>query len=210
MTSFVLVEHVVGAAYDPPLGPPVYTRATTRHRRPYRTTDGYLAVLVYNDKQWRRFAALAGRPELASDARFVSQSSRSAHMEAFCTTVADVIAQRTTAEWVELLEQAEIPVARLNTTQDLYDDPHLEDVGFFQSIDDPHDGRLRLPGYPIRFSKTPGSFSRAGPMLGEHTREVLRELAGVADDELDALEARGAIRCWRPHGVTPGTAEEAE
>jgi crotonobetainyl-CoA:carnitine CoA-transferase CaiB-like acyl-CoA transferase len=195
MASFVLVEHVVGAAYDPPIGPPVYTRATTPHRRPYRTLDGHVAVLVYNDKQWRRFAELIERPDLAADPRFRSQADRSANMAEFCAMVAGILAQRATAEWITLLERAEIPVAPLNTTQDLYDDPHLEDVGFFRRIEDPQDGSLRLPGYPLKFSKTPGGFTRAGPMLGEHTAEVLREI-GVTDEQLDALEARGAIRRW--------------
>ena len=210
MASFVLVEHVVGAAYEPPLGPPVYTRTTTPHRRPYRTLDGHVAVLVYNNKQWRRFTALVDRPDLAADPRFATQADRSENMAAFCATVAQVLALRTTAEWIGLLEAAEIPVARLNTTQDLYGDPHLEDVGFFRRIEDPHDGSLRLPGYPLNFSRTPGGFTRAGPMLGEHTAEVLRGI-GVTDAELDALEARGAIRRWAARGAATAvhTNEEA-
>jgi crotonobetainyl-CoA:carnitine CoA-transferase CaiB-like acyl-CoA transferase len=194
MTSFLLVEHIAGAAYDPPMGRPVYERTVTRNRRPYKTRDGYLSVLVYNDKQWQRFTTLAERPELAADARFITQSARSTHMADFCLVVADILAGRTTAQWLELLEKAEIPVARLNSTQDLYTDPHLQDVGFFKSIQDPHDGGLRLPEHPVRFSGTPAGFTRAGPLLGEHTAEVLGEL-GLSELELQGLEARGAIRC---------------
>ncbi len=196
MASFVLVEHLVGAAYDPPLGPPVYARTTTPYRRPYRTRDGYVAVMVYNDKQWRRFGELIGRPDVAADPRFRTQADRSANMGAFCEMLAEHLATRGTEEWVELLERAEIPVARLNTTADLFRDPHLADVGFFRTIEDPHDGRLKLPGYPLKFSSTPGGFTRAAPMLGEHTAEVLHEL-GLSDDQLDGLEARGAIRRWK-------------
>ena len=194
--SFLLVEHIAGAAYEPPLGRPVYDRTVTPYRRPYRTRNGYLSVLVYNDKQWRRFTELAGRPTLVSDDRFASQAARSANMAAFCTLVAEVIAERTSEEWLQLLEDAEIPVARLNTMADLYTDPHLSDVGFFKDLEDPHDGKLRLPSSPVRFSDTPASFTRAAPMLGEHTAEVLREL-GITDPEIDGLEQRGAIRRWR-------------
>ncbi|HLT77392.1 MAG TPA: CoA transferase [Ferrovibrio sp.] len=196
MASFLLVEHIAGAAYDPPLGPPVYTRTVTPHRRPYRTRNGYVSVLVYNDKQWRRFTELAGRPDLAADERFASQAARSANMADFCAMVAEIIAERTSEEWLELLDQAEIPCARLNSMADLYTDPHLSDVGFFRDLDDPHDGRLRLPFPPVRFSQTPADFKRAGPMLGEHTAEVLREI-GLSEAELDQLEQRGAIRRWQ-------------
>jgi crotonobetainyl-CoA:carnitine CoA-transferase CaiB-like acyl-CoA transferase len=193
----MLVEHIAGAAYDPPTGRPVYERLVTPDRRPYRTRDGYLSVLVYNDKQWQRFAALAERPELARDARFRTQAARSAHMADFCAAVAAILATRASAEWVELLEQAEIPVARLNSTAELYSDPHLADVGFFRSLDDPHDGRLRLPDHPVRFARTPAGFATAGPMPGEHTAQVLAEI-GLADAEIAALEQQGVIRCWRP------------
>lgn len=195
MASFLLVEHIAGAVYDPPMGPPVYTRAVTPFRRPYKTLDGYLSVLVYNDKQWRRFTKLSQRPDLAADERFRSQADRSANMADFCSIVAQILAQRTSAEWLDLLDKAEIPVARLNSTADLYSDPHLADVEFFQTLDDPRDGALRMPSHPVRFSATPASFSRAGPMLGEHTEEVLREI-GLGNAELDELEADGAIRRW--------------
>ncbi len=195
MASFLLAEHIAGAAYVPPLTRPVYTRTVTPYRRPYKTADGYISVLVYNDKQWQRFAALAGRPDLAKDERFISQSQRSVNIAAFCEFVAETIAQKTSAEWMELLNEAEIPVARLNEMADLYTDPHLADVGFFRTLQDPLDGAMLFPESPVRFSDTPGGFERAGPMLGEHTAEVLREL-GISDAELDGFEQRGAIRRW--------------
>ncbi len=203
MASFLLIEHIAGAVYDPPMGPPVYTRAVTPFRRPYKTQDGYVSVLVYNDKQWRRFTELAQRPDLAADARFRSQADRSANMADFCTIVAEILAQRSSAEWLDLLDKAEIPCARLNRTADLYSDPHLADVGFFQTLEDPRDGKLRMPSHPVRFSATPAGYSQAAPMLGEHTEEVLREL-GLGAAELDELEAGGAIRRWHDNEEAQG------
>ena len=118
-------------------------------------------------------------------------------MAEFCQMIGSIISERSTAQWIELLESAEIPVARLNSMEDLYTDPHLQDVGFFKSLDDPYDGRLKLPGFPLKFSKTPANFSRAGPMLGEHTAEVLGEL-GMSKVEIDTLVSIGAVQIW--HG----------
>jgi crotonobetainyl-CoA:carnitine CoA-transferase CaiB-like acyl-CoA transferase len=194
MASFLLVEHIAGAAFDPPLGPPVYTRAVTPDRRPYRTRDGYVSVLVYNDKQWQRFAALSGHPEYASDPRFATQSARSTHMAEFCQLVSQIIEERTTGEWLEALDRAGIPVARLNSTEDLLTDPHLQAVGFFRSIDDPVDGPVRLPGPPVHFSKTPAGFERPAPSLGQDTIEVLTGL-GMDRSTIDDLARRGVVRC---------------
>jgi crotonobetainyl-CoA:carnitine CoA-transferase CaiB-like acyl-CoA transferase len=202
MSSFLLVEHIAGAAYDPPMGRPVYERTVTPNRRPYKTLDGYLSVLVYNDKQWQRFTSLANRPELAAEERFKTQTARSTNMAEFCGVVAGILADGTSAHWIELLERAEIPVARLNSMEDLYSDPHLQDVGFFESLDDPQDGALRLPQHPVRFSETPAGFTRAGPLLGEHTADVLREL-GLSDADLQGLQASGAIRCLPPTSTSP-------
>lgn len=201
MASFLLIEHIAGAIYDPPMGPPVYQRAVTPFRRPYKTKDGYVSVLVYNDKQWRRFTELAQRPDLAADKRFIGQSDRSANMAEFCAIVAEILSQRTSAEWLDLLDKAEIPVARLNSTADLYTDPHLSDVGFFKTLEDPLDGTLRMPSHPVRFSATPAKFPQTAPMLGEHTEDVLSEL-GMSRSELDELEAEGAIRRWRGKAQT--------
>src|SRR3546814_12943354 len=112
-------------------------------------------------------------------------------MPDFCTIVAEILAQRTSAEWLDLLDKAEIPCARLNSTADLYSDPHLADVGFFQTLDDPRDGKLRMPRPPVRFSAKPAGYSRAAPMLGEHTEEVLPDIRLGATDP-DDLEAGGA------------------
>ncbi len=192
MASFLLAEHISGALYDPPLGRPVYERPVTPYRRPYKTKNGYLSVLVYNDKQWRRFAELTGRQELASDPRFATQADRSRNIADFCRMVADILVQRDSEEWLQTLEAAEIPVARLNSMEDLFTDPHLADVGFFTPLDDPLDGRMRMPSQPVLFSKTPAGFDSAGPLLGQHTGEILDEL-GLAEGEIEDLRAQGAF-----------------
>jgi crotonobetainyl-CoA:carnitine CoA-transferase CaiB-like acyl-CoA transferase len=187
MASFTLAEHMVGAAFVPPLGPPLYARATDKLRRPYRTKDGYLSVLVYTNKQFRRFVEIVGRPDLRTDLRFAGLNERIKNVSEYYALIQNFVAERTSAEWLEVLEKAGIPVARVNSTADLLHDPHLLSVNFFESVIDPKGGEYRLPGRPFRFSAAPNPELRPAPELGEHTREIMSEL-GLSESEICALE----------------------
>lgn len=192
MTSFVLVEHLAGQGFEPPLGRPVYPRVVAPSRKPFRTADGHLAVLVYNDRQWCRFAEIAGRPDLIDDPRFAGLRARSQNIDAWNGVVGEILATRSSDEWMQVLGEAGVPAMRLNRTDDLFTDPHLDAVGFFRLIEDPTDGKLRFPGAPVRFGRTPGGFDRAGPLLGEHTVQTLRD-AGFDEERIQALLASGAV-----------------
>src|SRR6201992_1894930 len=113
MASFVLVEHANGALFDPPLGPAVYPRTVAPNRRPYRTSDGYIAALIYNDKHWNAFVN-AVRPPWANE-RYATLEQRAGQIDAVYGLVAETMKQRTTGEWLELLRELEIPAAPLNT-----------------------------------------------------------------------------------------------
>ncbi len=192
MVSFVMLEHIVGAAFDPPRGPPVYGRVVSRDRRPYRTSDGHLAVMIYNDRHWRRFFDALGHPDWSRDPRFASIQSRTEHVDFVLATLSGVLAERTTAEWLALLRAAEIPAMPVATVEDLFTDEHLDQVGFWQHLDDDGDGRLRLAGVPAAFSRTPGRVAGPAPDLGQHGREVLTE-KGFAAAEIDTLVDAGVL-----------------
>lgn len=192
MASFVLVEHICGAAFDPPLGRPVYPRVITRSRAPFATLDGKLSVLVYNDKQWRNFARIVGRMDLVEDRRFRTLPDRSRNIDAWNEVVAKVIATRTSEEWLTILAEAGVPAMKVNTTDDLFRDPHLQDVGFFQRLDHPVDGALCLPAFPVVFSRSPGGFDSPAPDQGADTKDVLRE-ASFSDERIAALEEAGVF-----------------
>ncbi|MBX9642451.1 MAG: CoA transferase [Mycobacteriaceae bacterium] len=173
MASFMLVEHANGAIFDPPLGPAVYPRTVAPNRRPYRTSDGYVSALIYNDKHWAAFVD-AVRPDWASE-RYATLEGRARQIDAVYALLAETFAERTTQQWLDLLRELEIPASALSSPAELFDDPQLEAVGFFETVASPH-GPVRFPGVPTWFSRTPGAVAGPAPELGEHTAEVLGEL----------------------------------
>jgi crotonobetainyl-CoA:carnitine CoA-transferase CaiB-like acyl-CoA transferase len=193
LLQLVLGEHLAGETFVPPEGGLGHGRMLAKGRRPYETKDGYLCVLVYNDKQWRAFFELIGRPELLADPRFATQEARSRDFEGAYALVAEEMKKRSTAEWLAALEGADIPVQRMNSLADILADPHLAAIGYFREVEHPTEGRLRSMAVPTEWSETPPEYRRHAPRLGEHTREVLRE-AGLAEDEVDRLIASGTAR----------------
>lgn len=175
MASFMLVEHANGALFDPPTGPAFYRRPVARDRRPYRTRDGYIAALVYNDKHWNAFVGEV-RPAWAADPCFATVGERARVIERVYAGVAETLLERTTAEWLALFHRLEIPAAAIQTPAQLFDSPHLDAVGFFETVATQH-GPVRFPGVPVSLSATPGRILSGAPMLGEHNDAIRAELA---------------------------------
>jgi len=173
MASFMLVEHANGAMFDPPLGPAIYPRTVAPNRRPYRTSDGEIAALIYNDRHWKAFVD-AVQPPWASE-RYATLEQRARNIDTVYGLVAETMKERTTDDWLALFRALEIPAAPLNTPDALFDDPHLNAVGLFETVDTPH-GPVRFPGVPTWFSRTPGRVAGPAPLLGADTDEVLSEL----------------------------------
>ena len=173
MASFMLVEHANGAMFDPPVGPAVYHRTIAPNRKPYRTKDGYISALIYNDKHWAGFID-AVQPAWNSE-RFATLEARAAEIDTIYALVASTMTERTTDEWLKLFVELEIPAAPLNTPKDLFENEHLNAVGFFETVQTPH-GVARIPGVPTWFSRTPGRVGGPAPLLGADTAEVLAGL----------------------------------
>jgi crotonobetainyl-CoA:carnitine CoA-transferase CaiB-like acyl-CoA transferase len=193
MAAWVMVEHLYGETFVPPLETAGYKRVLNRYRRPFRTKDGYLAILPYTDQNWRDFFTIAGRPDLLDDPRFKTLSTRLRHIEILYEELGKIATTRTSAEWLAELDRHNIPGMIVNSLESLLRDPHLEATGFWQVVEHPTEGTLRLPGIPAAYSKTPAAIRRLPPRLGEHSVEILRE-AGVSAAEIDALLASGATR----------------
>ena len=193
MAQFVLGDHMAGRSFEPPIGPPGYSRLLSADRRPYQTSDGYICALVYTDKQWNAFFGKIGLDnETERDPRLSSISARTRNYDFVYDWFSKVLKTRTTAEWMRCFEEADIPHAPLHDLDSLIDDPHLAAVGLLQSVEHPTEGTLRVAGPAATWSKTPPSIRQYPPRLGEHGGEVLRE-AGFSDGEVDALVAEGAL-----------------
>ena len=193
MAQFVLGDHMGGRSFEPPIGPPGYSRLLSPDRRPYRTSDGYICALVYTDRQWAAFFCIVGQDNAAErDPRLASITSRTSNYDFVYDWFSGVMKTRTTSEWMRLLEEADIPHAPLHDLDSLIDDPHLEAVGLLQSIDHPTEGALRVAGPAASWSKTPPSIRQYPPRLGEHGGEILRE-AGFTDAEIEALVNEGGL-----------------
>jgi crotonobetainyl-CoA:carnitine CoA-transferase CaiB-like acyl-CoA transferase len=173
MASFMLVEHANGAMFDPPLGPALYPRAVTPNRRPYETKDGHIAALIYNDKHWNAFIDRV-QPEWKSP-EYATLEQRARQIDTVYGLLAQTLKERTTAEWLDLFAELEIPAAPMLTPDELFDNEHLNAVGLFETVDTPH-GRVRMPGVPTWFSRTPGRVGGYAPELGADTAAVLAEL----------------------------------
>ena len=176
MVTFVISEHLSGRTFVPPLGEAGYERLLNPYRKPYKTKDGYIAVVPYSDQQWTTFFEMTGRPELITDPRYSTLFERSSRFEELYGLIEASLGSRTTAEWAQLFSDAELPFSPVNSVDDLFDDPHLAAIGFWQTLTHPTEGPIRVAGIPTKFSETPGSFRRHAPNLGEHSEEVLREL----------------------------------
>ena len=186
MVSYLMVEHLYGASFAPPEGPMGYARVLAPWRRPYRTADGHVAMIAYTDGQWQRFWEAAGRPEMMADPRFDGLAARTAHIDEVYRLAGEVLAGRTTAQWLALFDQLDIPAGPINGLQDLRDDPHLNATGFFYRATHPSEGDIVMAGPPLRFSDSPAAITRLPPRLGEHGREILEEI-GLSAPEIDAL-----------------------
>ncbi len=191
LAHFVLGDHSAGLTFDPPSGDAGYARLLAR--KPYQTSDGYLCILVYNDKQWKSFSDAIGQPDLMQDPRFATQANRARHISEIYAWLAGVIRKRSTAEWMALMEKADIPVAPVNDVSDLVADPHLAATGFFSMEEHPSEGRLRTMRTPTNWSDSPPGPQRHAPRLGEHSAEVLKE-AGYSDDEIARMAKEGVTK----------------
>lgn len=186
MVSFVMAEHIWGEVFEPKLGEAGYTRLMSHHRKPYKTKDGYIAVLPYMNNHWKTFCEKAERDDLIEDERFKDLSSRVKNIDDTYSETGKILATKTTQEWLDIFAGTKVPVIVVNSLEDLFHDPHLEAVDFWKSFDHPTEGQLKMPGFPSKFSKTPASIRKHAPKLGEHSKEILAE-AGIDEETINKM-----------------------
>ena len=194
MAHLLLGDHLYGHTFEPPMGGAGYPRLLAEDRRPYATRDGYISVLVYTDRHWAAFFDIIARPELKQDGRFRDMGCRTQHVKDVYGFLAEILLTRDTADWLEAFEVADIPALPMHTLDSLLDDAHLQAIDFFKVVDHPSEGKIRHMRSPGTWSVTPPVDTAPAPRLGQHSRDVLREI-GYGDDKIEQIIAVGATAC---------------
>ena len=161
--------------------------------QPFRTRDGRVILACGNDNLYRKFCEAAGRPELADDPRFATNGKRVENRAEMTRLLAQVFAQRTTREWVELLDAAGVANGPINDVAQVFEEPQVKARGVKIELEHPVAGKLPLVASPMRFSGTPLEHRLAPPTLGQHSDEILREVLRLGESEIARLRADGVI-----------------
>jgi crotonobetainyl-CoA:carnitine CoA-transferase CaiB-like acyl-CoA transferase len=157
--------------------------------------DGPFILAVGNDAQFRRFCEFAGVPELSEDLRFTTNSKRIVHREELYAILPDITRRKTQQEWDEGLAALGVPAGPVNTLDKVFANPQVRARNMQIRMPYPgsETGEIDLIGCPIKMSETPVDYRRAPPTMGQHTDEVLGELLGLDDGEIDRLREAGTI-----------------
>lgn len=155
--------------------------------------DGYFMLAVGNDGQFARFCEVIGRPELASDPRYATNAARVAARAELVPLLQDILRTRPAAEWLAALEAAVVPANPVNRIDQVFDDAQVKARGL--RIELPHASGREVPMVrnPLCFSATPVQYSAAGPVLGQHTEQVLEQVLGIDADACAALAGQGVL-----------------
>jgi crotonobetainyl-CoA:carnitine CoA-transferase CaiB-like acyl-CoA transferase len=193
MVAFLLVEHLAGRSFVPPLGPPGYERMLAKNRRPYKTRDGYIAIMPYTTQQWARFLECVGRGDLLAADWVKDPVQRSANVDALYQMIADAAPGHSTAEWLVLLNERDIPCGPVNSLEALFEEPHLKDAGLFEDFVHPAEGQMLGIRSPFRVADLPRQPDRPAPRLGEGSESILQE-AGFRPETIRDLVARNIVK----------------
>ncbi|MBU2286361.1 MAG: CoA transferase [Gammaproteobacteria bacterium] len=196
LVSFLMVEQLAGMSFDPPLGGTGYERLTSPYRKPFATRDGFVSILPYTANHWARFLELVGHDELARDPRVTDSVERSRNIDMLYGIIEAQAPNRTTDQWIAALKERDVPCARVNRLDDLFDNEHLKQVGMFNYVDHPTEGRVRTVRTPFRDGTGQEKGDRPAPSLGADTRAILGE-AGFGEADIAALMASGAAGVGR-------------
>lgn len=171
-TSFMMKEHLDGKTFDPPNNDAGYSRQIDPDRQPFPTSDGYISIVPYSLGQFLKVIALLGDPEMAAEERFSTPMGILQATPELYQRIGALTQAKTTAELLALMHANSVPAMPATDLDDVIDDPHLREVGFFQRSDHPTEGPLFQMREPNRFSAwDPGPLGHA-PTLGEHTDEL--------------------------------------
>ncbi len=192
MAGFTLNEHLMGATFEAN-GTLGYHRTLSRNRKPFHTKDGYIALLPYTTEQWRRALEAIGREDIIAAPWFSDNAARSKHSDELYTILAASFGGRTSAEWLGIFEDLDIPCGPVNTLEGLLEDPHLKAVGFFEPNYNQQTPIKRTLRQAIQCSGVATIPDAAPPSLGGDTNALLTEL-GLAASDIERLKSASVVK----------------
>jgi crotonobetainyl-CoA:carnitine CoA-transferase CaiB-like acyl-CoA transferase len=173
-------------------GPSGSAHVLTAPYQAFRARDGWINIGGANQTNWERIADVLGHPEWRDDPRFATNSARMQNLAALTEQISAVLATRTRDEWITAFDAASVPVGPVHSIGEALTHPQTLARGMVVELEHPQAGPTKALGCPIHFSATPTQITRAAPLLGEHTRAVLRE-TGYSEGEIDALIAEHVV-----------------
>ncbi|OGN88468.1 MAG: carnitine dehydratase [Chloroflexi bacterium RBG_13_46_14] len=175
-------------------------RLGTRHAvytpfQAFETKDGYIVIAMVGGvrNQWPLFCAIIGRLELMDDERYQTGASRTEHYDELATILEEVLKTKTTNEWIKELSEVGIPCGPINNIAEVAADPQVEHRNMIIDVPHPKLGKVKMINTPVKLSRTPGSVKASAPELGQDTREILVELLGLNEHEINELNDSGII-----------------
>lgn len=159
----------------------------------YKTSDGYIAIITIEDNSWRRLCNVMEKPELADDPRLGKAVQRLKHMDELDEIVESWTKTKKTEEIVDLFTKANLAYGVVQNVKDVIEDEHTKARGMIVEVDQPGLGKVKIPGIPIKYSELSAEVRGPAPTLGQYNKEILCELLGMGEEELEALSKEKVI-----------------
>ena len=191
MATFVLQEHLAQQSFDPPVGPAGDLRLLSPHNKPVQTGDGWISFTVNTDPQVRAFLTVTGRTDLLNDERFNSVAARATNVKEWFAIRGAPLTNKSSQEWLDVLQAADIAAQACHTLQTLPNDKHLKAVGLIQYEDHPTEGKTAAIRSSIKVNDANLNLRETSQPKGWETQKLLEEM-GFSAEEVTALFAKGS------------------
>jgi len=154
---------------------------------PFESADGEIVIAVGNDAIWKRFCSVSDLDDIVDDERFAVNPKRNENYDVLRPLIAEKIKLKTTAEWQDIYNDNGVPNGPINSVDMVMEDEQVKAREMIVEVEHPVAGKLKMPGVPVKLSDTPGGVRTPAPLLGQHSREILKEVLNKDDAEIDKL-----------------------